>query len=488
MTKYNPQQFNLTMMTDLYQLTMMQGYFYSDYQKEVVFDMFYRRLPFKGGYAIFAGLEPFLKALQGFSFTKEDLAYLKSLGIFRDEFLEYLSKFKFKGTIYSCAEGEVVFPNEPLIRVHANAVEAQLVETLLLNIVNFQTLIATKTSRIAEAAKGRAVLEFGLRRAQGINGALSASRASFIGGATASSNVMAGKLFDIPVKGTMAHSWVMLFESEKESFYRYADLYPEQTVLLVDTYDTLEQGMPAAIEVLKYLKDEKGIKDFGVRIDSGDLEYLANQSREMLDKAGLENAKIVVSNDLDEYIIEELVKKNAAIDSFGVGTNLVTAKGDAALTGVYKLVARKDVKRFTPCIKISNNPEKITNPHIKNVMRLYDENNLMVGDLIFLEEEKNKVLKAADEKEPLIFIHPRFSYSEKKMTSYVKTKVMLEKVMSKGKIICDFPSLTEIQKRSKANLSSLHPSYKRLLNPHIYKVSLTPKLSRLKIKMIKEHQ
>lgn len=485
MSLYHNSRHNPALLTDLYQLTMMQGYFYNKNNLNVVFDMFFRREPFGGGYAVFAGLQTLVDIIANFNFCDDDIDYLASLGLFKKEFLEYLKNFRFNIDLYSVSEGDIVFPNEPLIRVHGNVMEVQLLETIMLNVINFQTLIATKSARITEAAKGRAVLEFGLRRAQGMDGAVSASRASFIGGAAATSNVLAGKLFGIPPKGTMAHSWVMAFDSELESFKKYAEIYPDSTIMLVDTYNTLESGVPQAIKVLTKLK-KKGVKSFGIRLDSGDLDYLARETRSMLDKAGLKNAKIVVSNELDEYVIEELVNKGAPIDSFGVGTNLVTARGDSSLTGVFKLVAKKEDADFIPSIKISNDPKKTTNPGIKNIVRFY-KNNQMLSDLIFMENEKDELFSLIKRKKEIIFCHPDYSYKHFKLANYDETKILLNKIIANGKLVTGLSSLTDIQKRCRENIGKLDLSYKRLLNPHIYKVSLTQDLMLLKIGLINKY-
>ena len=379
------------LLTDLYELTMMEGYYFYNKNSNAVFDMFFRKEPFNSGFAIFAGLEPLIKTILNLRFDEDDIEYLKSLKLFKSDFLKFLLKFKFSGSIYAVEEGEVVFPKEPLIRVHSNIIEAQFLESILLNIINFQTLIATKAARIVEAAKGKTVIEFGLRRAQGIDGALSATRASFIGGVESTSNVLAGKFFNIPVRGTMAHSWIMTFKSEYEAFNKFAELYPTNTTVLVDTYDTLKTGIPSAIKVFKQLK-KQGIKSFGIRLDSGDLEYLSKQARHLLDEANLREAKITISNELDEHVIEQLMNKKAPIDFFGVGTKLVTAADDPSLTGVYKLVSKQENKNYKPLIKISDNPEKTTNPDIKNIVRLYDKDNYMIGDLIHQEIEQKKLI------------------------------------------------------------------------------------------------
>lgn len=472
------------LLTDLYQLTMMQGYYLEKKNTPVVFDVFFRKNPFNSGYVVFAGLETLIEYIHNIRFNDEDLNYLRSLGLFQESFLSFLQDFKFQGDIYSVEEGEIVFPHEPIVRIHANILEAQFLETISLNILNFQTLIATKAARIVNAASGKNVLEFGLRRAHGIDGALSASRAAFIGGVESSSNVLSGKKFGIPVRGTMAHSWVMAFTSEQDSFDRYADIFPHNTILLVDTYNTLEKGVPAAIQTLKRLQ-AKGIKSFGIRIDSGDLEYLSKESRKMLDEAGLQNAIIVASNDLDEYIIEELEHNQAPIDAYGVGTNLITAKGDPALSGVYKLAAREENGKYIPSIKVSNNPDKTTNPHIKNILRIY-HNGLMNGDLVFLEEEKEEIIHVAQEKLPLTFFHPQLPYEYLVRKEYDQTEILLQPILKDGKQIYDFPDLVSVQKKSLEKRERLHHSVRRFLNAHNYKVSLTRNLRDLKLQMIQD--
>ncbi len=472
---------NPSLITDLYELTMMQGYYRYGLNADVVFDMFYRRQPFGGGYTIFAGLEDLLTGLENLKFTAEDITYLKSLNLFKDDFLDYLSDFRFNGDVYAMDEGTLAFPNEPLLRVHGKLIEVQLIESFLLNIINFQTLIATKASRVYLASREGIVLEFGLRRAHGINGALAASRAAFIGGAAATSNTLAGKVFNIPVKGTMAHSWVMAFKDELESFESYAAVYPETTLLLIDTYDALGSGIENAIKVGKKLK-EKGIKSFGVRIDSGDLEYISKRVREKLDSAGLEHAKIVASNELDEKIINQLVNRKSPIDIWGVGTNLVTANGDSSLTGVYKLVAKKIDGKYEPVIKLSNNPEKITNPGIKQVYRFYNGNDYPIADL--LAEEREKIVPGRTYK----FYHPMYEYKYITVKDYSRIKPLLNLKMKDGKVVCKLPRLQEIQERTRRNLAHFDETYKRLINPHIYKVSLSERLKRVKFSLIKKYQ
>ena len=376
------------MLTDLYQLTMMYGYTKAKKADQVVaFDLFFRKNSGESAYAIAAGLEQVIEYIENIKFTEEDLDYLRSLKIFDEEFLDRLKNFKFTGDIDAVPEGTVVFPYEPLIRVKAPIFEAQLIETAMLNIVNHQTLIATKASRIVHAAQGGAVLEFGLRRAQGPDAGIYGARASIIGGCTATSNVMAGRMFDIPVSGTHGHSWVMSFDSELEAFRAYARAFPENCLLLVDTYDTLRSGVPNAITVFKELR-EKGYEPLGIRLDSGDLAYLSKKARKMLDEAGFPNAKIVASSDLDEETILHIRSQGAAIDVWGVGTALITSKDCPALGGVYKLVAEEKDGKMIPKIKISENPAKITNPGFKKVVRLYDKDtDKAIADLIMLDDE-----------------------------------------------------------------------------------------------------
>jgi nicotinate phosphoribosyltransferase len=472
---------NCAMLTDFYELTMMQGYFLQDHNPQAVFDMFFRRAPFDGGFTVFAGLETLLKSIADFHFDADDLDYLSQQKVFRKSFLDYLADFKFRGEIHAMEEGTLVFPNEPLIRVRAPLIEAQFVESLLLNIINFQTLIATKAARIYLASAGGAILEFGMRQAHGVNGALAATRAAFIGGAVGTSNTLAGKLFDIPVKGTMAHSWIMSFESELDAFQRYAQVYPDGCILLIDTYDTLKSGLENAIKIGKKLK-ENGHDSFGVRLDSGDLEYLSKVVRERLDQAGLKNAKIAASNELDEGIIHQLITKKAPIDMWGVGTHLVTAKDDPALTGVYKLMAKEADGKFVPTIKVSNNPEKISDPGIKQVNRFYNGLGSPIADLITLDEEELEVGPRYR------FYHPRYPYRFLDVVAYQRIEPLLHPVMRAGKILVDPPDLQTIQKRTKANLAALDDTYKRLINPHVYKVSLSEKLKDLKFSMIAEYE
>ncbi len=467
--------------TDFYELTMMQGFFLEKKNPRVVFDMFYRTNPFRGGYTIFAGLETLINELESFRFSKEDIDYLRGLGKFDPLFIDYLSSYRFSGDIYALEEGTVAFPGEPLVRVETNMMDAQLIESFLLNTINFQTLIATKAARMKVATKGKgSIMEFGLRRAQGIDGALSAARAAFIGGADVTSNTYAGRIYNIPVAGTMAHSWVMLFDNEYDAFSRFRDIYPNNCILLIDTYDTLGSGIDAAIRIGLEQK-AKGLR-IGVRIDSGDLSYLTKKVREKLDEAGLEDATICISNDVTEEIILNLVNDGAPIDSWGIGTNLVTGGTQAALGGVYKLAAKEENGHYTPTLKISSSYEKTTNPGRKEVYRFYDKNNQALGDLIALSDET--ISSGVNH----IFFHP-FSTGDMfimKKNNYALIKPLLVKQMEGGKRVNKEPSLIELQNRVKESLSHFDKSYKRQINPHIYKVSLTNKLKDLKETLVFE--
>ncbi len=465
--------------TDFYELTMMQGYFSNQHNPQVVFDMFYRNNPFEGGYVVFAGLQDLIDKLQAISFSKEDIEYLQSLGKFTPDFLSYLSEYHFSGDLYAMEEGTVVFPGEPLVRIHTNLIEAQLIEGLLLNTLNFQSLIATKASRMALASGRGSLMEFGLRRAQGSDGALSASRAAFIGGCQVTSNTLAGKEFGIPVAGTMAHSWIMSFDSELESFRSYAELYPDNTVLLIDTYDTLGSGIDNAIIVGREQK-QKG-KKIGVRIDSGDLSYLPRIIRKRLDAAGLEDASIVVSNDLTEEIVQTLVHDQVPIDSWGIGTHLVTGGSQASLNGVYKLAAKESIYgKIIPTMKISNSFEKTTNPGIKQVYRFSDNDVGSLADLVSLDNEEITTGKK------YTFYHPfaEADFFEMHSDKYTSIEPLIKKQMENGKRITVKPSVQEIQAYAQKSLDTFHKSYLRQINPHVYKVSLSAKLKKLKMDLL----
>ncbi|MCQ2580317.1 MAG: nicotinate phosphoribosyltransferase [Treponemataceae bacterium] len=467
--------------TDFYELTMAQGYWKKNKNSTAVFDMFFRRQPFGGGFSIFAGLQSLLETLENFSFSAEDLDYLRSLNFFEDDFLEYLKNFKFSGDLYAMQEGSVIFPEEPVLRVCGNIVEAQIIEGLVLNQINFQSLIATKTARIWLASNKGAVMEFGLRRAQGADGALSATRASYIGGASSTSNTLAGKLYGIPVCGTMAHSWIMSFDSELEAFRAYADLYPENSIFLIDTYDTLHSGIKNAIVVGKELA-KKGC-NFGVRLDSGDIQYLSKEVRRQLDEAGLQDAFITVSNELTEEIIETLVHEKAPVDSWGVGTNMVTGGTEASFSGVYKLAARKDkaTGQMVATMKISDNPKKTTNPGIKNVWRLFDEKGMACGDILALEHETISTEKSS------MFFHPSGDYRQFAFKP-AAVKQLLELKIKDGKrlsICSPKEALDKARNTAVSQLEYFDDSYKRILNPHIYKVSVTEELLKFKMSFLR---
>jgi nicotinate phosphoribosyltransferase len=467
---------SLSLLTDFYELSMMQGYFLQQRNPRVVFDMFFRRQPFSGGFSVFAGLDDALGHISSLSFSAEDLAFLESLKTFKKEFLDFLGSFRFQGDVSAMEEGELAFPGEPLVRVHGSLIETQLVESMLLNTLNFQTLIATKAARICLSAGGGSVIEFGLRRAQGMDGSLSAARAAFIGGAAATSNTLAGQRFGIPVRGTMAHSWVMAYDSEREAFEKYAGIYPDGCVLLIDTYDTLGSGIENAVAVGKQLQGT-GNTGFGVRLDSGDLEYLSKQVRERLDAAGLSDARIIASNELDEHIISQLVTRKAPIDAWGVGTRLVTGGGDPALSGVYKIAAKEGAAGWIPVIKVSNNPEKTTNPGIKQVWRFSAQGGSPLADLICLDVE------AVPSGRAYTFHHPD-DYRSFTLSGYGGIRPLLSPVMKEGQVLRPRLPLAALRARAQENLSRLDGTYKRLINPHVYKVSLSARLKELKQRQI----
>jgi len=470
--------------TDFYELTMAQGYWKNDMNQMVVFDMFFRRNPFNGGFSVLAGNETLIDILTSFRFSESDIEYLRSQKIFEEGFLDYLKDFKFTGDLYTMDEGTVIFPQEPLIRIHANLIEAQILEGLVLNHVNFQSLIATKTSRIWLASKKAPIMEFGLRRAQGPDGAMSATRAAFIGGAAGTSNTLAGKLFGIPVMGTMAHSWIMSHTSELEAFREYAKIYPENSVFLIDTYDTLKSGIKNAIIAGGELV-EKGY-NFGVRLDSGDIDYLTREVRKELDRAGYPQAKISVSNELTEEIITTLVARGAPINSWGVGTHMVTGGNESSFTGVYKLAARHDKAsdKMIPAMKFSDNPAKTTNPGIKNVYRLYDANGMAYADILALEGEE------IQENKEYRYYHPMVDYRQFAFAA-AKIEPLLKKRIENGKRtqarLADSEQLALSRKNMQSQLEAFDESYKRILNPHIYKVSLTEALMKLKKDFIEKN-
>lgn len=469
---------NLSMLTDLYQLTMMNGYLKHGMQDNVaVFDLFFRELQNNSVYAVMAGLEQAIDYINNIHFTEDDLEYLDSLKLFDKDFLDYLRNFKFTGEIYAIPEGTLVFPSEPLVRVKAPILQAQLIETTLLNIINHQTLIATKASKVVYAAGGKGVLEFGLRRAQGPDAGIYGARASIIGGCTATSNVYTSKMYGLVAKGTHAHSWVMSFKTELDAFRAYADIYPDSCLLLVDTYDTLKSGVPNAITVFNELR-AKGYEPVGIRLDSGDLAYLSKRARKMLDEAGFPNAKIFASGDIDEETIWDLRAQGAAIDIWGVGTKMITSTDLPALGGVYKLSAEIINGKVYPKMKISDNAKKRTNPGIKKIYRLYDNTTGKAkADLITLEDE------VIDTSQPLTIFDPIEPW--KRMTLYdFSAKELLVPIYIDGKQVYQCPSLMDIQKHHEEDMDTFWDEYKRLRNPHIYKVDLSQKLYDLKQEMI----
>lgn len=476
---------NLTLLTDLYELTMMQGYFKNQNRNQMaVFDMFYRNNPVDGGYAIAAGLDQLIEYIEGLHFDKEDVDYLRTLKIFDEDFLEYLENFKFSGSIYSIPEGTVIFPREPLVKVIAPIMEAQLVETAILNIINHQSLIATKTARICYAARGDGIMEFGLRRAQGPDAGIYGARAAMIGGCIGTSNVLCGQMFDVPVKGTHAHSWIMSFPDEYTAFKAYADIYPSACILLVDTYDTLKSGIPNAIRVFKEMR-EAGIPMpfYGIRMDSGDLAYLSKRVRKMLDDAGFSDAVISASNDLDEFLIDSLKAQGATITSWGVGTNLITSKDWPAFGGVYKLAAvMSDDGKFIPKIKLSENTEKVTNPGNKKIYRIYEkETGKIKADLICLEEE------TFTEDEMILLFDPAEPWKKTKlMPGEFTLRELMVPVFINGKCVYESPKVMDIREYCKKEQETMWEETRRLINPHKVYVDLSPKLYDIKISLLDE--
>ena len=467
---------NLTMMTDLYELTMMYGYYKEGMQdNEAVFDLFFRPKE-EIIYAVMAGLDSVIDYINNLHFGEYDLAYLRSLNLFDEEFLSYLSTLRFTGEIYGMPEGTIVFPYEPLLRVRAPIMQAQLVETALLTLVNHQTLIATKASRICYAANGDSVLEFGLRRAQGADAGIYGARAAIIGGCNATSNVLTGQMFGIPVSGTHAHSWVMSFPDEITAFRAYAKVFPDTCLLLVDTYDTLKSGVPNAIKVFDELR-AAGHEPVGIRLDSGDLAYLSKQARKMLDEAGYPNAKISASSDLDEFVIRDLKVQGCCITVWGVGTRLITSEDNPALGGVYKMSAEIVDGKIVPKIKLSDNPAKVTNPGVKKVFRLYGRDGMAIADLIALEHE------TIDTTKPLRIFDPVQTYKSMTLTDFT-VRELLVPIFVDGHQVYESPDIQAIQKYAKTEIDSMWDEYRRLSMPHTYKVDLSDELFDLKKQLI----
>lgn len=471
---------NLSLLSDFYEFTMANGYFNNGMKDTVaIFDAFYRNNPDGGGYSIFAGLDDIIDYVKNLSFSSSDIEYLRKEGNFSEDFLEYLKDFKFTGDIWAYPEGSVIFPNEPIVTVKAPIIECSILETYLLLSMNFNSLIATKTSRIVKAAGNRLVMEFGARRAQGADASLTGARAAYIAGAPVTSNTLSAKTYGFKPAGTMAHSWIQAFDSEYEAFKTYALSYPENCILLIDTYDTINSGLPNAMRIFKEILEPRGLSG-GVRIDSGDLAYLSKEIRKILDENGFKDAKIVASNSLDEFKIISLLNQGAEIDSFGIGERLITSKSDPVFGGVYKLVGIYDDDQLISKIKVSENVEKITTPGFKNVYRLYDKKTGKAeADFITLRDEE------MDDSNPLVIFDPLFTWKMKKMDNY-KARLMQEKIFENGKLIYEEPSLDEIAKYCKSELDSMWEEVKRFDTPHNYYVDLSQDLWNLKQNLILE--
>lgn len=471
------EKLNLTMLTDFYEITMANGYFCTSMADDIAyFDMFFRKIPDGGGYAIMAGLAQVIEYFKNLEFTDEDIAYLREKKLFNEEFLNYLADFQFTCDVWAVPEGTPVFPGEPLITVRGPVIQAQFVETMVLLMVNHQSLIATKASRIVRAAAGRPVMEFGTRRAHGGSAAIYGARAAYIGGCVGTACTISDSMYGIPALGTMAHSWVQMFDDEYEAFKKYAEIYPTNCTLLVDTYNVLKSGVPSAIKVFKEVKPEK----MGIRIDSGDITYLTKKARMMLDEAGLEDCSIVVSNSLDEYIIRDVILEGACIDSFGVGERLITAKSEPVFGGVYKLVALEKDGKMIPKIKKSENVEKITNPGFKTVYRLFDKDtHRALADIIMLDGE------TIEEGEAYEIFDPDAVWKRKKITNFYAENLR-KQIFKEGKCVYQSPSLQEIRAHCKKQLDAMWDEMKRFENPQTYYVDLSHKLWQLKHDMIEE--
>lgn len=471
----------LTLLCDFYEITMSRGYFHSGLKDQIAyFDVFFRRVPDGGGYAIFAGLEQIIEYIESIKFEKDDIEYLRSKGIFDEEFLSYLTDFKFTGDIWSVEEGTVIFPHEPIMTIRARAIEAQFIETFVLLILNHQCLVATKASRIVRSAQGRPVSEFGSRRAHGADGAIYGARASYIGGVSSSACAIADKMFGVPASGTMAHSWVQMFDSEYEAFENYLKLYPVSPTLLVDTYDVIKSGVPNAIKAFKTVLTEEQQKNCAIRIDSGDITYLSKKVRKMLDNAGLDKCRIVVSNSLDEYIIRDILLQGAKVDAFGVGERLVTAKSEPVFGCVYKLVAIERDGEIIPKIKISENPAKITNPDFKKLWRFYSkETGKAEADLITLHSE------FVSESEPYELFDPEHIWKRKVMENFTVRELKIP-IFKDGKCVYTSPSVAKIREKCQNELSSMWDEVLRFENPHNYYVDLSQALWDEKHSMLKQ--
>lgn len=471
---------NYTMLCDFYELTMGNGYFEKGYKDKICyFDVFYRRVPDGGGYVIACGLEQIIDYINNLHFDKQDIEYLRSKGIFTESFLEYLRNFKFEGDIWAVSEGTVVFPNVPIMTIRAPAIQAQLIETFVLLTINHQSLIATKANRIVRAAEGRAISEFGSRRAHGPDAAVLGARAAYIGGAAGTACALTDELYGVPATGTMAHSWVMMFDSEYEAFKAYCEVYPDSATLLVDTFNVLKSGVPNAIKAFDEVLKPLGKRPKGIRLDSGDITYLSCKARKMLDEAGYPDCKIVASNSLDEYLIRDMLIQGAKVDLYGVGERLITSKSSAVLDGVYKLVAVENGKgEAVPKIKISENVQKITNPHFKKVYRLYDNENFKaVADLLCVNDEE------VDNSKPLEIFDPDYTWKRQTLTNYTARELLVP-IFVGGKCVYKKPSLQEIREHCEREIQTMWESVLRFENPHTHYVDLSEKLWNIKRELL----
>ena len=471
---------NIPLLCDYYEYTMANGYVENGLQDRMVyFDIYFRNVPDRGGFVIFAGLEQLVDYITNLRFSDSDIEFLRSKNTFSEKFLKYLRDFRFTGDVWAMPEGTPAFPGEPLVTIRAPIAQAQILETFALLTINHQTLIATKANRIVRAARGRTVLEFGSRRAQGTDAAILGARAAYIAGCGGTACTVSDKWYGVPASGTMAHSWVMMFDSELEAFKAFCELYPDNATLLVDTYDTLNSGIPNAIRAFKEVLVPKGINKFAIRLDSGDFAFLTKQARKMLDEAGLTDCKIVVSNALDELLIKDLLDQGAIIDAFGVGDNLITSHSDPVLNGVFKLVAMEVDGKIVPKIKISENVEKITTPHFKKIYRVYDSSGMAIADQICLHDE------TIDTSAPLELFDPKATWKRKTLTEY-SVKELMVKVIENGELVYDLPSLEDIREHCREELDTLWEEVKRFANPHQYYVDLSQQLWDCKTKMIRE--
>ena len=476
------QKLNMTMLCDFYELTMGNGYFSTPMRDRICyFDVFYRNVPDNGGFAIAAGLEQVIEYIRDLHFSEEDIEYLRGRPMFSEEFLQYLRTFRFTGDIYAVPEGTPIFPKEPLLTVRAPAIEAQLVETYILLILNHQSLIATKANRVVRAAQGRTVLEFGSRRAQGAQGAILGARAAFIGGCDGTACTISDQLYGVPAGGTMAHSWVQMFDSEYEAFKTYCRTYPTNATLLVDTYNTLKSGVPNAIRAFNEVLKPMGITKCGIRLDSGDMAYLTRKARKMLDDAGWTECKISVSNSLDEYIIQDLLRQGAQIDMFGVGERLITARSEPVFGGVYKLVAVEHDGRIEPKIKISENVGKITNPHFKKLYRFYGKDTgKAIADYLCVHDE------TVDDSKDILIFDPEATWKQKTVYNYTARELQVP-IFKNGELVYRLPSLSEIRDYCRQQVDTLWDEVKRFDNPHNYYVDLSDKLWKIKYELLKNN-